>query len=353
MTKNIVICCDGTGNQVDETYSNVVKIFTILKQQSSTQIAFYDPGVGTLSDPNALTPLRMKVQKVGGLAFGKGLIKNVSEAYAYLMNCYEEGDKVFFFGFSRGAYTVRVLAGLIFKIGLLRKGCENLIPYGIQAYEVSYKPNNGPITERFKNTYSRNILIDFVGVWDTVTSIGLFNSKSLPKTTMNPGVKVIRHAVAIDECRAYYRQNLFIEAFAGQDVKQVWFAGVHSDVGGSYPQKESGLSQIALNWMITEARNFGLQIDENKYGDVVLDRSNSGIKGPNPSQPVHKSLAGLWWVLEYLPRRNRREKKYFLPKGRCRHIAEGSFIHQSVIDKKRNYPAYNPQNIPKTFLVVP
>ena len=350
MSKNIIVCCDGTGNQIDETYSNVVKIFSVLPQ-SRTQIAFYDPGVGTLTDPNVLIPLGKKIDQIWGVAFGFGLIKNVAEAYTYLINYYEPGDKIFFFGFSRGAYTVRVLAGLICKIGLLRKGCDNLIPYAIKAYEVSYKPENERITKRFKETYSHDIHIDFMGVWDTVTSIGLFNSRSLPKTTTNPCIKKIRHAVAIDEKRAYYRQNLFTPAFANQDIKQVWFAGVHSDVGGSYPQNQSGLSQISLAWMIAEARQCGLEINQDKYDDIVLDKTNHGLKGPDQNQPVHQSLSGAWWILEVLPRRKRREKRYFIPLARPRTIFSNSLIHQSVFDKMKSDSSYNPPNIPPEYVI--
>jgi uncharacterized protein (DUF2235 family) len=350
MPKNIVICCDGTGNQLNETYSNVVKIFSVLSQDGK-QIAFYDPGVGTLSDPNALVPWSKQIEKIWGLAFGFGLIRNVSEAYEYLMDHYETGDKLFFFGFSRGAYTVRVLAGLICEIGLLRKGCQNLISYAIQAYKISYKPENKDITKRFKQTYSQEIFIDFMGVWDTVTSIGLFNTLSLPKTTTNPFIKVIRHAVAIDERRAYYRQNLFIRAAATQDIKEVWFAGVHSDVGGSYAQAESGLSQLALEWMIGQSMPFGLVVDPIKLNQVVLN-VNTGNPRPDPRQEVHSSLSGLWWILEYLPRRKRRTKEIFIPGARPRTIPEGSLIHASVFLKKKIDPKYAPKNLPVSYQTV-
>jgi uncharacterized protein (DUF2235 family) len=261
------------------------------------------------------------------------------------------GTNFFFFGISRGAYTARVLAGVLCQIGLLRRGCQNLIPYAIQAYKVSYKEENSTITKRFTDTYCRTVDVHFMGVWDTVTSIGLFNSISLPKTTTNPCINIIRHAVAIDERRAYYRQNLFFQAKTQQDVRQVWFAGVHSDVGGSYQQDESGLSQIALAWMIREAERSGLKVDGKKVDIVVRDKANMGKLGPNVMQKVHPSLSGLWWILEYLPRRKRRTKQVFFPLAKRRVIPNDSWIHSSVFEKQENDKTYNPGNIPTKYRI--
>jgi len=110
MSKNIIICCDGTGNQLKETYSNVVKLYMMMNKDREQQIVFYDPGVGTMSDSNIVNPLSKTLFKLGGLAFGWGLKQNVTEAIAYLMEYYEPGDRIFMFGFSRGAYSVRVIA---------------------------------------------------------------------------------------------------------------------------------------------------------------------------------------------------------------------------------------------------
>jgi uncharacterized protein (DUF2235 family) len=352
MSKNIVICCDGTGNQLNEEYSNVVKLYMVAEKATANQVAFYDPGVGTLSDPNVLTPPSLRISKLFSLAFGFGLMQNVIEAYNYLMRYYEAGDKIFLFGFSRGAYTARVLAGLIYRVGLLQKGNENLIPYVIKAYNVSYKEENREITETFKQTYCLPVRIHFAGLWDTVTSIGLFNSRSLPSTTSNPGIDIIRHAVAIDERRAYYRQNLFHKAASDQDIQQVWFAGVHSDVGGSYAQPESGLAQIALQWMLAEATSKELKVDLEMVDRVVLDKPNNGKLGPDVSQPIHKSLKGGWKILEILPRRNRRDGSLFFPLGRPRSIDPGSMVHGSVFEKIK-LGNYNPVNLPdKDSLVI-
>jgi uncharacterized protein (DUF2235 family) len=122
MGKNIIICCDGTGNKHSEHNTNVVKLFGMIEKGSLEQIAFYDPGVATTG-----------FKAYAGVT-GFGLSKNIKEAYSYLMANYKEGDKVYLFGFSRGAYTVRCLAGILNKIGLLQKGSFNLVEYAIEQY---------------------------------------------------------------------------------------------------------------------------------------------------------------------------------------------------------------------------
>src|SRR5690349_17016475 len=159
MSKNIIICCDGTGNQFGEVNSNVVKLFTMLDKSASDQVAFYDPGVGTMSDPNVITPWSKYFSKLLGLAFGRGLMRNITDAYSYLMEHYEVGDRIFLFGFSRGAFTARALAGMIYKVGILEKGCQNLIPYALRTYRISYSRKNKGIASQFKATYSRDVKI--------------------------------------------------------------------------------------------------------------------------------------------------------------------------------------------------
>lgn len=119
--KNIIICLDGTGNQYGENLSNVVKLFRMLEQDPGKQISYYDPGLGTLGDPAYKTIVTRTINKVLGLAFGRGLMKNIIEAYTFLMDNYQDGDKVFIFGFSRGAYPARALATFIRDCGFIRK----------------------------------------------------------------------------------------------------------------------------------------------------------------------------------------------------------------------------------------
>ena len=120
MPKNIVICCDGTGNEVESDLSNVLKLYRIARRNEE-QVVHYHPGVGTLSSDDAWSRIKNKTYQVLGLATGYGLDDNVLDAYRFLVDSYEDGDCVFLFGFSRGAYTVRVLAGFLRLVGLVEK----------------------------------------------------------------------------------------------------------------------------------------------------------------------------------------------------------------------------------------
>jgi len=131
MPKNIVICCDGTGNEFGAQNSNVVKLYKTLVCNDA-QIAYYHPGVGTMGARNALTRIGKWWTQVIGLAFGYGISDNVADAYQFLMREFEPGDELYMFGFSRGAYTARALCGMLHIVGLLTKGNEALIPYAIR-----------------------------------------------------------------------------------------------------------------------------------------------------------------------------------------------------------------------------
>ena len=136
--KNIVICCDGTGNEISENISNVLKLYRCLRKTDRThprQLVFYDPGVGTVTEPSTWHRIKADINLVLGLATGYGLDDNVLAAYGFLVHNYEEGDQIYLFGFSRGAYTVRVLAGLIHKVGLIAREQVNLAGSGLTAYK--------------------------------------------------------------------------------------------------------------------------------------------------------------------------------------------------------------------------
>src|ERR1700688_1447885 len=223
MAKNIVICCDGTGNEFSDRNSNVVKVYQMLVLDPA-QVAYYHPGVGTMGARSALSPIGKAWTKLIGYAFGYGASDNVADAYQFLMRNFKPDDQIYVFGFSRGAYTARVLCGLLHMVGLLREDNEGLIPYAIRLMKT--KPLTDDVFKiagKFKSTFSRDCRPHFVGVWDTVSSMGwIYN--------------IARHAISIDERRAFFRQNLFGSASpknANQSVEEVWFAGVHSDVGGS------------------------------------------------------------------------------------------------------------------------
>jgi uncharacterized protein (DUF2235 family) len=337
--RNIVICCDGTGNQFGEQNSNVVKLYSFLLKDPSRQIAYYDPGVGTMSDDRLVTPISKKISRLFGLAFGYGFAQNIHDAYSFLMDHYQEGDQVYLFGFSRGAFTARALAGMIHSCGLLEPGHQNLIPYAYSLYLKSGPKETRQVADRFRETYSRVCKPRFLGLWDTVTSLGwAYRRATLPFTTNNPDPAIVRHAVALDEKRTYYRQNRWGNIFPQQDVKQVWFAGAHSDVGGSYPEAESGLSRIALEWMGEEAQDAGLLVDPARY--------QQAIAGADPAAMLHKSLKGAWWILEFIPKNYTMDRHMvFLPGGRTRRIRSGETLHWSVLERMKRIPDYRPKNL--------
>src|SRR6266481_1541527 len=366
MPKNIVVCCDGTGNQYGSANSNVVKLYWTLSAEDK-QIAYYHPGVGTMGARNALSAIGKWWTKVRGLAFGYGFSDNIADVYSFLMNEFNPGDKIFIFGFSRGAYTARALCGLLHMFGLLTPGNEALIPYALRLYK-SNDPCKFEIANGFRATFSINCTPYFLGLWDTVSSVGWVldpihtQGGHLPYTATLPGVSVLRHAVSIDERRAFFRQNLIHEPMpADQDLKQVWFAGVHSDVGGSYPEAESGLSKIALRWMLCEAQSAGLLLDPSKV--IVVLGGKTPYVPPNPKGKLHKSLHGFWWLGEIWPKSVsycvavpgqaallwKRHIRLNLAKPRF--IQDGAHIHQSVFERKNDKStSYDPKNLPKVYV---
>ena len=358
MPKNVVICCDGTANEFAQDRTNVVKLFFTLARGTAWQVAFYHPGLGTMEPPGALTQTTRRVTRLLGKAFGYGLEADIRDAYVFLMRNFEEGDRVFLFGFSRGAYTVRAVASLLRMYGLIAKDNEPLVPYAIRMlmaiHAIDSKGGIGSPEEDsyfslaadFKSTFStRNCKPWFVGVWDTVSSVGWYeNPLWLPYTGDNPDIEIGRHAVAIDERRAFFRTNLWIPKHAPpksgpKDLKQVWFPGVHCDVGGGYPESESGLSKIALQWMLKEAIGAGLLVDPSQM-DRVLGKTG-GSAPPDPNATMHESLKGFWWLAEFLWKRHYNwSKQAWLRRanlGRRRTIPPMSLIHESAYQRGDDY----------------
>lgn len=353
MPKNIVVFCDGTGNQYGDRNSNVVKLYSLLVEDPQRQILFYDPGVGTISSHRALAFVRKWTARIIGLAFGVGLTKNIADAYRFLMSTYEEGDHVFIFGFSRGAYTARAVAGMLHKVGLLHKHNDNLLNYALRVYkrEKSYK-----IFKGFSKTFCRKCPIHFLGLWDTVSSVGwVWDPLILWHTATNPSVANVRHAVSIDERRAFFRQNLWRGSEG--DVKQVWFAGVHSDVGGSYKYAESGLANTALEWITVEAEKKDLLV---RRADAFQAFQSKHV--PDHLGKKHSSLKPWWWPLELFPKLYYRGKKkngndklrgIGLNLWRRRIMPRNAVIHQSAEMRMEEDEAYSPSNVPKSYATEP
>jgi len=406
--RNIIICCDGTGNEISENISNVLKLYRCLRKTEKTeprQLVYYDPGVGTLARPDPWHKLKQDFNTILGLATGYGLDDNVLAAYDFLARNYQHGDQVYLFGFSRGAYTVRVLAGLIHKIGLITPEQINLAGSGLIAYKQFSSDEAPKLRARFKSavevaagedavqtafdnaaqfariTSSRWPTIRFVGVWDTVASVIVPRAdrfywpslEELAFTLVNPSVQTFRQAISIDERRCMfrlkkwddpqtYKHNRFNDAHAEpQDILQVWFAGVHADIGGGYPEKESGLSKYPLLWMIDEATKCGLQVNQATVNQLAwgIQRKGSPYSYvvPDVRGDLHTSLSGAWWILEYLPKsakyREWPERQvyfgWYIPDGEPRLIPDGAVIHESALLRMDALPAYRPVNMPKQY----
>ena len=414
--KNIVLCCDGTGNEISENISNVLKLYRVLRKTGKTdpqQVVFYDPGVGTLARPNPWTKLKQDAATVLGLATGYGLDDNVLKAYTFLINHYEDGDDIFLFGFSRGAYTVRVLAGLIHKVGLLSPQQGNLADAALTAYKqvstaivdqedvgaVDSKPGNDEEEPQAQPTscddqasqFARIVsarwpTIKFVGVWDTVASVIVprpdrfyaFSLQKLAFTQLNPSVKVFRQAIAIDERRRMFRlepwkepQAFMYNRFSAtnnaepQDALQVWFAGAHADIGGGYPEKESGLSKFPLLWMIDEAVKRGLAVNRQTVNQLAwgIPRKGSPFNdvAPDIFRHPHQSMSRAWRGLEWIPKSDKYKEwsarrswlGYYFPDGEPRPIPANAYIHKSVLDRMKAVQAYRPVNLPSNYQVIP
>ncbi len=354
MPKNIIICCDGTSKDFGQNNSNVVFLFKALEKNTDRQLVYYDPGVGTPSTYTAFNPLTKKLMTVLGLAFGYGLTNNIMSAYHFLMQNYEDGDKIFFFGFSRGAYTVRALAGLIHVCGLLHANGENLIPEAMRLYKDRKLRE---VANDFKKTFGRACPIHFLGLWDTVSSVGwIYDPVKLQATANNRSVKNVRHAISIDERRAFFRQNLWGSKNADQqDVKQVWFVGEHSDVGGGFSPEKSGLSNIALEWMMVEAIDKGIYFETQEL-EVVREKLATFAK-PH-LEKINRTLVGGWHVAEFWMKIVKVRK--LLPDGTHKWVSKPYFnrykfrfipnnikhtLHESVLMRLQEDKNYRPKNI--------
>ena len=268
MSKNIVLCIDGTWNAKEDPciWSNVAQLHEMGVNDGLNQITYYDEGVGTNGWYD---------KKLGGL-HGVGLSQNIREAYLYLVQNYEKNDNLFIFGFSRGAFTARSLAGLLYRCGLLPD--PNSLPSQVNQLYGAYKDKNQAIIETYKSS-NTVCPIEMLGVWDTVGALGIpisfLKDKSgkifnFHDTLLSPEVRFACHAVAIDEKRASFEPTLWQETSENRNrIKQVWFPGVHSDVGGGYPERHH--SDVALKWMVDQAKERGLLIKQDRDCEYQID----------------------------------------------------------------------------------
>jgi uncharacterized protein (DUF2235 family) len=325
--KRIIICSDGTWNRPDQREpSNVVKLSNLIAPEGPggiTQTVFYDLGVGTGNIVDRLT----------GGAFGRGLDNNIEDNYRFLVHNFTDGDEIYLFGFSRGAYTVRSTVGLIRKCGVLRKEHAGRIRDAYNLYRRRDASADEPESVKFRADYSRVTDVKFVGVFDTVGALGMpvrglrFLSRGkyeFHDTQLSSKVKFAYHALAIDEHRTPFKPTLWTNVpKPGQTVEQVWFAGAHSDIGGS--SDADGLGDVSLQWMISRASACGLAFHEADMRQTVR---------PNPLGPVHDSKVGLYKFTRGFDR----------PLGS--ESASTEAVHRAVVRRtQESDPGYSPKNV--------
>jgi len=277
MPKNIVVFSDGTGQVGGAGYdTNVYRLFKMALDRSPDQVAFYDRGLGTGF-------------RYLGAATGLGISRNILECYRFIFENYQSKDKLYLFGFSRGAFTVRSLSGFLNLFGILPSSRPELIAEAYSIYEIDNVDARQKRVEDFKRRHHvMRCPIEVIGVWDTVGALGLpvpslqainpFKSK-FHNTQMASNVKHGFHALSIDDERKTFHPTLWNERLKNTDqtIEQVWFRGVHTDVGGGYRQR--GLSDVTLRWMLDRVLPLGLKLYEN-HG-IVLE--------PNPHEEINDS----------------------------------------------------------------
>jgi|AntDeeMinimDraft_5_1070356.scaffolds.fasta_scaffold02194_6 uncharacterized protein (DUF2235 family) len=322
--RNLVYCCDGTANQYGTVNTNVVHLYQRLASDPTTQIARYEPGVGTFSPLGLIDGGKIGITL--GKLFGHGLTENIENGYRFLMRHYRPGDRVYLFGFSRGAYAVRALAGMLAKCGLLYPEQDNLVRYATRLYN---EKGNDEEAAGFAATYGRQCPVHFIGVWDTVASLGyLYRNRRFFNARLGEDVTHAYHALAIDERRPKFEPLPWEEGRAHdhQTIQQVWFPGAHADVGGGYAER--GLAEISLQWMLDRARAAGLESDD----------SIEPPQPPDPTGTMHRPWKA--WT-------GRALKLIFLG-NRPREIELQSRIHTATA-KRIHQTDYNPTVLPERF----
>ncbi|MEC7816559.1 MAG: DUF2235 domain-containing protein [Pseudomonadota bacterium] len=290
--KRIAICFDGTWNRPEQNLgedfpTNVLQFARAIRPsdgQGTEQVVFYDWGIGSYHD------------QIRAGATGHGLEKNVMDGYRFLVHNYEPGDEIFLFGFSRGAYTARSLCGMINNCSILRKEHGNRIEEAFRLYKTKkYKPNDEHSMDwKRRFAVTERTRIKFVGVWDTVGALGLpFTFFGLIKDQdlfydrkIGSNIEVARHALSLDEEREDFEPTLW-EQRPEVDLAQVWFAGVHSDVGGGYPPDKDGtsLADIPLLWLAEEAEKHSLV-----FSPFIRKDTNPAAKQHNEYKGKYKLL---------------------------------------------------------------
>ncbi len=331
MSKKIILCADGTWNTPHgpselPNDTNVRKLYALLADDPS-QLKYYDSGVGTDGSP---------FEHFFGGTMGEGLFEKVQDGYEFLSYVWDLGDEIFIFGFSRGAYTARSLAGMISLFGVPNKNLDNQTVKRIfDAYRITDHAQRLARKASLASEYAlTDVSVRMVGVWDTVGALGipghLFSDFDQAKygfldTTLSSRIQNAYHAIAIDERRASFLPTLWSNPDGSPrandaQLQQVWFPGVHCDVGGSYT--EGQLSKITLRWMVDNAKACGLVFDETSL-DACLSP-----KPFDPIGPAHDEWKLLPWGL---------------PKHRT--VPANAVLSNTVKIRLAKLPAYQPENL--------
>ncbi len=327
--KRLIICCDGTWHHAEQPRtSNVVDLGRAILPRSdidaAEQVLFYQPGLGS--------------EHGKGLAAGisgAGIDRDIQDAYRFLVHNYRDGDEIWCFGFSRGAYTVRSLVGLLRNAWLLDKREAARIPDAYHIYRTKWGPDADNAT-RFRDRWCRPVQVHFLGVWDTVGALGIplelfseLNDRryAFHDTRLSRIVRHAYHAVAIDERREPFRPTLWQTHAGRTHTEQCWFAGSHGDVGGT--AQDPGLGAICLRWIADAASGCGLALDET-FLRGLTEHAGAGH--------VYRSDRGLWRALG----------RAWRPIGRRNHDES---VHVSAEQRFLRDPDYRPRNLREWFEV--
>lgn len=379
--RRLILLLDGTNNEVEEDLSNVLKLYRML-DRGEDQAVYYHPGVGTMRLARSWGQFSQALDTYWGLATGWRLDDDILRAYQFLCERYRDGDEIMIFGFSRGAYTARAVAGLVYLLGLLDEEQLDLAAHALTAYKRAGSQHDLNIAWRFRKVIGgRRVTIRFLGLWDSVASVivprrdrfYLPSLEFLPYTKVNPSAEIVRHACAIDEKRRMFRllpwkegQDIQPDPFGPilgeQDSETVWFAGDHSDIGGGYPETQSQAAKFPLLWIAREAEAAGARLKQSMVRHLAngapLPGGNHEYVAPDETAPLHNSMRGFWHILEWIPKMGRWRqwpktapgRGLYLPRSEPRPIPEGALLHRSVVDRMERTD-YRPVNLPEHFSV--
>ncbi|MEO9140354.1 MAG: DUF2235 domain-containing protein [Jatrophihabitans sp.] len=365
--KRLILCLDGTNDEIGRGLpTNVGKTYEMLAASDVRQATYYDPGIGTLPAANARGYVDRKVSVGLELMLGRGIRTKLAAAYTWLMENYDHGDpatgrpraQVYVFGFSRGAFAARALVGMLNRVGLLRPGAENLVPYAVAHYTVNQRrftaarlaetvefanafcwgteqdPLSAPWPGVANDQNRHSVPIEFLGLWDTVEAVGLpGRTVDWEGTHTLRNVRRVRHAVSIDEWRRPFHEFLTTHPNlnplsddgtpnATADVQETWFPGVHCDVGGTYP--DSQLSTTAFRWVLDSVVEEFIPREQNSFQLACQARTS-------PAATTLHTDAAIWSLA--VPRK--------------RPIKPTYWIHDSVRTLLADTTSgYHPRNLP-------